>query len=291
LKKVSVIIPTRNRGQLLREAVDSVALQDYPSIEIVIVDDASDEPVEIQLTENVKNCELVVIRNEQPRGGGYSRHRGALASTGGYVCFLDDDDFYLPDKLKLLVDFLEKHACFDAVFAPVERTSIGGAKIWRNIPAGEFRPIRSLDAIPFLHTNGSLVRRAVFDSVSFYPELQKFQDTQFHLELVSFKKVCFYHSSPVAVWRDKHSLPQITDMDSEAMVKRSIENFERLRAYFASKQVLTGKLRWFVFTRLLRMYAKNIGVSSVSHPYHLLKWPHYLAYWLLCLVYFRLRRG
>ena len=88
---ISVIIPTYRRLEMLREAIESVKAQDYPNIEIIVVDDHSNDATpsivkafpEIQFYENATN-----------KGPGFSRRFGLSQCHGKYVVFLDDDDFY-----------------------------------------------------------------------------------------------------------------------------------------------------------------------------------------------------
>ncbi len=90
----SVVIPTRNRRELLEEAVRSVLEQRRVSVECVIVDDGSDEPLERWDDPRVR-----VVGHEVPRGPAAARNTGLRHARGRYVSFLDDDDRYLPTRL------------------------------------------------------------------------------------------------------------------------------------------------------------------------------------------------
>lgn len=102
---VSVIIPTYNRGALVREAVASVRAQrgmdDY---EVIVVDDGSTDA-----TATALHCEfgdtIRVLRTEN-RGVAAARNCGVAASSGTLIAFLDSDDLWLPDKLAAQVAFL-----------------------------------------------------------------------------------------------------------------------------------------------------------------------------------------
>ncbi|MGK7947909.1 MAG: glycosyltransferase family 2 protein [Xenococcaceae cyanobacterium] len=88
---LSIIIPTYNRPQLLPRAVESALAQTVEDIEVIVVDDASPEPV--QLSEHPK---LRVIRLPINSGGSVARNTGAKAAKGRWISFLDDDDTLLP---------------------------------------------------------------------------------------------------------------------------------------------------------------------------------------------------
>lgn len=97
---VSVIIPTRNRSNLLAKAIKSVLNQTYQDFEIIVVDDASTDDT-VNMLQKVKRIDrrLSVIANKKPLGGAESRNIGLAASSGKWIAFLDDDDTWLPQKL------------------------------------------------------------------------------------------------------------------------------------------------------------------------------------------------
>jgi glycosyltransferase involved in cell wall biosynthesis len=96
LPKVSVIIITYNRSQLLPVAIDSVLAQTYPSIEVIVVDDGStDDTPEVML----HYAERVRYIRQENRGVPAARNTGIRAATGDFINFLDSDDFFLPTKI------------------------------------------------------------------------------------------------------------------------------------------------------------------------------------------------
>lgn len=102
---VSAIITTKNRHELLRNAVDSVLAQTYSPIELIIVDDASDEiAVELSTDSRIK---YLYISKEDSRGGNYARNLGIKNAKGKYVAFLDDDDEWVPSKIEKQVELAQ----------------------------------------------------------------------------------------------------------------------------------------------------------------------------------------
>ena len=105
---VSAVIPTMNRPQLLRRAVQSVIDQDYPGlIECLVVYDGT-EPVmpEVQLREGRT---VQVLVNNRTKGLAGNRNTAYLAATGDLVGSCDDDDEWLPGKLRSQVELLRAH--------------------------------------------------------------------------------------------------------------------------------------------------------------------------------------
>ena len=104
---VSVIIPTYNRSELVLNAIDSVLLQTYHFIEIIVVDDCStDNTLSVLAFYGTK---IRVIKNEVNSYVGYSRNLGVSLAKGEYVAFLDSDDKWLPNKLELQINWMKKN--------------------------------------------------------------------------------------------------------------------------------------------------------------------------------------
>lgn len=93
---VSAVITTRNRLPLLKRAVTSVYSQTYENIELIVVDDGSDDGTEEWCSS--QEFHYIRIPIGESRGGNYARNLGIKASVGDYIAFLDDDDYWLPEK-------------------------------------------------------------------------------------------------------------------------------------------------------------------------------------------------
>lgn len=108
-EKISVVITTYNRTSELERAINSVLLQTYKNIEIIVVDDNKDENVSKkvkEIIERLSDKRIKYIKNKENLGGALSRNEGIDASTGKYIAFLDDDDEYLPQKIE------KQYKCF-----------------------------------------------------------------------------------------------------------------------------------------------------------------------------------
>lgn len=89
---ISVIIPTYKRPDMLREAILSVKAQDYPFIEIIVIDDCSGDNTK-QVVDEFPDVQYYC--NDINRGPGYNRKLGLIQSHGKYIVFIDDDDYYI----------------------------------------------------------------------------------------------------------------------------------------------------------------------------------------------------
>lgn len=110
--KVSVVIPSFNRYEYLLNAIESIRNQTYKKYEIIVVNDDStqDEYYENKFPESVNV--IHIKRSETPNWGGSRpavRNYGINASSGEYVAFLDDDDYWLPNKLEMQIEKIKKN--------------------------------------------------------------------------------------------------------------------------------------------------------------------------------------
>ncbi len=96
--KFSVIIPTHNRGWLIKETIESVLNQRFKDFEVIVVDDGSTDDTFKILAEYTGRIKILSQSNS---GGEQARNRGAEISNGEYLAFLDDDDIFFPFTLEI----------------------------------------------------------------------------------------------------------------------------------------------------------------------------------------------
>lgn len=120
---VSVVIPTYKGANNLPRAIDSILNQTYKAVEIVVVDDndpLSKERLETKkAVEKYKDEKIKYIQHERNKNGAAARNTGISHSIGKYICFLDDDDFYLPDRIQKSAAALEENPGYEAVYGGV----------------------------------------------------------------------------------------------------------------------------------------------------------------------------
>ncbi|MBE5966484.1 MAG: glycosyltransferase family 2 protein [Lachnospiraceae bacterium] len=129
LPLVSVITPTYKRSNMLSRAIDSVLNQTYENIQIVIVDDNDPytdwrkKTQELMLTYE-ENPKIKYIRHDKNKNGAVARNTGIYHADGDIVCFLDDDDWFLPDKVEKQVKYLLQNTENRAVYCGWDRDGI-----------------------------------------------------------------------------------------------------------------------------------------------------------------------
>ncbi len=105
MPEVSVIIPTYNRRDLLREAIASVLAQTYQEFELIVVDDGSTDDTR-EIVREFPQARYVFQAN---RGVSAARNHGVALSRGRFLAFLDSDDVWQPRKLETQVGFFATH--------------------------------------------------------------------------------------------------------------------------------------------------------------------------------------
>lgn len=112
--KVSIITPMYNGEKFIAETIESVLHQTYQNWEMIIVDDGSkDKSCEIVSVYEKKDERIHLYKNEHNFGIAKTRNAAIEKAKGQYIAFLDSDDIWLPDKLKIQVAFMkEKEIAF-----------------------------------------------------------------------------------------------------------------------------------------------------------------------------------
>lgn len=127
MPKVSVIIPTYNRGYIVSEAIDSVLAQTFAEFELIVVDDGSTDDTAEKIAA-VRDPRVRYVRQANA-GASAARNRGVVEARGDLVSFLDSDDLWKPEKLEREQLFLNDHPEVPAVFSDVEVQLGGGGRI------------------------------------------------------------------------------------------------------------------------------------------------------------------
>lgn len=109
--KITFIVPTHNRVNLLPRCIDSILSQCYPNKEIIIIDDCSSDGTEEYVQEHYSHIESIIyLRNKKNLGPGGTRQKAYRASTGEFLIFIDDDDFYIePSFAQTAIQVFREH--------------------------------------------------------------------------------------------------------------------------------------------------------------------------------------
>jgi len=105
---VSIIISTYNRYELAKGAIESALQQSYKNIQIIVVEDGSRSQLDKHIT-SVNDERIKYFLHNKNKGLAAVRNTGTFKAEGQYICFMDDDDRWLPDKVKRQLSIIKKY--------------------------------------------------------------------------------------------------------------------------------------------------------------------------------------
>ncbi|MCK6264075.1 glycosyltransferase family 2 protein [Vibrio sp. ZSDE26] len=109
MSKVSVIIPTYNCIQYLPKCLESVVTQSHRDLEIIVVDDNSNDGTADLLSDWMKKDPRIMVITTSGLGAANARNLAINAANGDYIAFLDSDDFWWPEKIEKQVEIHKRH--------------------------------------------------------------------------------------------------------------------------------------------------------------------------------------
>lgn len=196
---VSVIITTYKRKESLFNAVSSVIHQDYLNKEIIIVDDNIDQDFSDSVVSTVSklisenpSCDIKYVKHSINRNGSSARNTGVLSSVGQYICFLDDDDTYLPGRISLSVDALKN--------SPNEIGAVYCGFLGWNSPKNDLNRYPEGDLTislltlnkthNYLHTNTATYKRTALIDINLFDEsYRRHQDLELNIRFFQKYKI------------------------------------------------------------------------------------------------------
>lgn len=221
--RVSVVLPTWNRGWILEQAVDSVLDQDYGNLELVVVDDGSTDDTPQLLSAYGDRLRIIRQANQ---GVSAARNAGIRAATGELIALLDSDDTWLPGKVNAQVAFFS--ATPAALICQTEEiwirngTRVNPGKRHRKEAGMIFE--RSL-ALCLVSPSAVMMRRSLLDEVGLFDEsLPACEDYDLWLR-ITWKHPVHLIDQPLIVKRGGHEdqLSRMPELD-----KYRIQSIDRL---------------------------------------------------------------
>jgi O-antigen biosynthesis protein len=176
MASISVVLPTHGRPVLLAEALDSVARQTHPEMELILVRDGG-PPLDDATRERIARLEFpgtLIERDDPPEGAARARNRGVERARGDAIAFLDDDDLWDPGHLAQLSSAFELNREAQVVYTD--------ARVLEESTGGKRTLARDFDLVVFgkngyIPPSAMLARRVAFDIFGpFDPEFTYSED-------------------------------------------------------------------------------------------------------------------
>ncbi len=200
---VSVIIPTYNRGWILKETIDSVLAQDFTDFELIVVDDGSTDN-----TQGILNSykEDIVILRQDNKGVSSARNKGIASASGQFIAFLDSDDLWLSQKLSVQVDFFNTNP--DALICQTEEKWIRNGirvnpkKRHKKFSGDIFEPSLYLCLVS---PSAVMIKRSLFEKTGMFDEtLPACEDYDMWLR-ISCRYPVYLIDTPLIIKRGGHA--------------------------------------------------------------------------------------
>lgn len=259
--RFSVVIPVFNGAQTVVRAIDSVLAQRYPAHEIIVVDDGCvDDTVKV-LAQYEDRIQIVSQANA---GVSAARNAGAKAATGDWLAFLDADDWYFPDRLKLHAEWIATDPTLDFLTGDYEYRDDAGNLLGTSLSqheagrmmlskaAGNARvamdqphEIQTYVADHFGDTHTLSVPRAIFVELGGYPLGYKVcEDVHFLTRLLSRSRRIGVVCVPLGVYLiHDSSATRRNPVAAQQENVRTLTDLERLAQNFPSPVRLGVKQR------------------------------------------------
>ena len=209
---ISCIIPTYNRGKKISTAINSILNQTFSDIEILVIDDQSVDNTKEVVEKLAKKDSRIKYHINPNKGANNARNFGITHAIGKYIAFLDDDDVWIPTKLKKQLDKLSSLPSeYGIIYSTFARNKTNG-KTARRHPS-RFSAIKEGDILNyllkrnFITTSTLLIKKEVFEkSGLFDPTYKSFQDWELLTRIAKHYHFSFYNEILVNMYESDDSI-------------------------------------------------------------------------------------
>ena len=268
---VSIVLPTYNRPEGLRKAIQGVLKQTHQLFEVLVINDSSEEIPVQEVINQFEDNRIYYLRNQRTKGANGARNTGILNAKGAYIAFLDDDDEWLPEKLAWQLDYLQSHPDYVGVFSAYHIDEGGRWK--EKIQSVDTLELKDclLNTISIGSSSSLLFRASIFDHAGLWDEtLIRQQDKELLVRILS--KGSIGHDTRIALKVNGHNdphplksipghevyyekmIPYVTLLEADAQKKFHSFHYRRLCMYY---------LRLTEYKKAFSLYRKAIKFQKI----------------------------
>lgn len=178
--KLTIVIPVFNTERTLRRCVESVLAQNYPDVEIILVDDGSPDTCPSICNDLAEANSKIRAIHQEHRGLGHARNIGIALAQGEYITFIDSDDSLAPQSLVELMKIIGSHPEYDLLEYPIaERIGHPKEEHLNRFSEQEYDEMEAywLKGKVYCHAYAcnKIYKRKLFEGIK-YPEDRNFED-------------------------------------------------------------------------------------------------------------------
>ena len=250
--KLSVIIPTHNRVDLLSRAIKSVQDQTISDIEIIVVSDGStDGTDELMKSLSEKDERIRYYYYSPAKGGNYARNWGIQKSTADFVVFLDDDDVWLPTKLEEQLAVVNSSESIGLVYTGINAIYVNEGVTYSSLPSKTGDLSKEILLSNYIgSTSTVLIRKSVFEKAGvFDEELKALQDYDLWIRIAQVTEIGAVKKELVDYYNYRGGKGQVSSVTSkyEEAFQHINKKYETLLANLSPEQ----RVQKLVFEKFL----------------------------------------
>ena len=251
--KISVIIPTYNRGKIIGNSIKSVLNQTFKNLEIIVVDDGSKDNTK-EIVDEFKDERVRYIKLNNNTGAANARNIGIKNAIGQYISFQDSDDIFYPDKLERQLkniinknsnlDFCKIKVIFNSSFSYFVPSIKQEKNLFNNSIINEL-----ISKGNFISNQAILIKKQFLSKYLFDPNLPRLQDYDLILRMIHRAKISYTKDVLVELHIQKDSITRSNKKLRKAIYILLKKNFN----FNPNQKLLFSKY----LNRLLKIFIWN----------------------------------
>jgi glycosyltransferase involved in cell wall biosynthesis len=275
---VTVVIPAYNSERYIKECLTSVLDQDFQTLEVVVVNDGSTDGT-LDVLNSIRTQNVTII-SQKNSGLAFSRNVGLTAAKFKYICFLDSDDFYYPNKIRKQYDYMKK---FDVVGVGTQMNYIGesGRKFGVTGIQAQNKSQEILNAIlmPFPISSAMFLTAEAKDLGGFNTSLKQVEDLEFLSRVVERGNI---HTimEPLGAYRLHKNSMSSTKFEEQRQIHRELmaSKVEKNTTTFEVRRTSRCSTNRAYRSDLSAMHFRAAGVSLVNMKIFSAFWSFLLSF-------------
>lgn len=240
--KVSIVLPTYNRGAIVKRAIESVLSQTFTDFELLVIDDGSADCTE-QIVCAIVDTRIRYVKLSGNQGVSVARNRGIELAAGEWIAFEDSDDLWHRDKLEKQLNWAQKYPGADMIYCSYSIEDKGEVYVcpnekWPGKLSGDiFTDMlwRNSVGAPTLMAKKS----AIADCGGFDPAYQALEDWEFALRLSKNRQVAYIPQVLVNAGRTKGGVSSNTAYSMDARCRMFAQYYSEMKDNGVAEKVLT----------------------------------------------------
>jgi len=265
---ISIVIPTKNRAKLLKEAINSALDQDYSDIEIIVIDDGGTDDTENMLN-SLNSSKVRYYKNIVSGGSSAARNRGITLAKGGFVAFLDDDDIWYKNKLSEQIKVFNQNIEIGLVYSSMHIIYSDLGYEYDTRPQARGNIYKKLLLKNYVGaTTSVMVRKSVFEKVGLFDESLKAREEYDLWIRISKDYLIDFVKEPLADYYIRNTLNRISSSiaNYEDAIKKLNDKYIKEISNLDKKdlQVRNGDNNFFLASQAIK-----IGDLKTARKYYL----------------------